>query len=312
MKIYANLHLHSTHSDGKYTPEELVRLAKEEGYGAIAVTDHDTVTANEALMRCAAENGLESIFGCEFTVPPTDDDPLTDFHFVAFDFDPTYPPMAEYLKGMALRQTDKTVVTLDRCHKAGFMRELSMEDVYEANPGIAWFCNEQVFVAMLKKGMAKPEDYEEWVENVWYFHEHLAPIPPAYAFKDAQSIIDLVHAAGGIILIAHPHNQLHFIDRLVAMGLDGMEVYHPDLLPEEQTEAMRIAYEKNLFIAGGTDHSGVLGGEYISYANPETCPYYLEPRVFGTMEEHFHELKERKIGKRDYKHTHTARRGKYL
>ena len=312
MKIYANLHLHSTHSDGKYTPEELVRLAKEEGYGAIAVTDHDTVTANEALMRCAAENGLESIFGCEFTVPPTDDDPLTDFHFVAFDFDPTYPPMAEYLKGMALRQTDKTVVTLDRCHKAGFMRELSMEDVYAANPGIAWFCNEQVFVAMLKKGMAKPEDYEEWVENVWYFHEHLAPITPAYAFKDAQGIIDLVHAAGGIILMAHPHKQLHFIDRLVAMGLDGLEVYHPDLLPEEQTEAMRIAYEKNLFIAGGTDHSGVLGGEYISYANPETCPYYLEPRVFGTMEEHFHELKERKIGKREYKHTHTARRGKYL
>ena len=312
MQIYANLHLHSIHSDGKYTPEELVRLAKEEGYGAIAVTDHDTVTANEALMRCAAENGLESIFGCEFTVPPTDDDPLTDFHFVAFDFDPTYPPMAEYLKGMALRQTDKTVVTLDRCHKAGFMRELSMEDVYEANPGVAWFCNEQVFVAMLKKGMAKPEDYEEWVENVWYFHEHLAPIPPAYAFKDAQGIIDLVHAAGGIILIAHPHNQLHFIDRLVAMGLDGLEVYHPDLLPEEQLEAMKIAYEKNLFIAGGTDHSGVLGGEYISYANPETCPYYLEPRVFGTMEEHFHELKERKIGKREYKHTHTARRGKYL
>ena len=61
MEIYANLHLHSTHSDGKYTPEELVLLAKEEGYGAIAVTDHDTVTANEALMRCAAENGLELI-----------------------------------------------------------------------------------------------------------------------------------------------------------------------------------------------------------------------------------------------------------
>ena len=86
MKIYANLHLHSTHSDGKYTPEELVRLAKEEGYGAIAVTDHDTVTANEALMRCAKENGLESIFGCEFTVPASMGE-NSDFHFVAFDFD---------------------------------------------------------------------------------------------------------------------------------------------------------------------------------------------------------------------------------
>ena len=311
MKIYANLHLHSTHSDGKYTPEELVRFAKEEGYGAIAVTDHDTVTANEALMRCAAENGLESIFGCEFTVPPTDE-PHSDFHFVAFDFDPTYPPMAEYLRGMALRETDMAIVTFERCQKAGFMTELTWQDVLDANEGVAWFCNEQVFRAMVIKGIAKPEDYEDWVNKIWYYHEHLAPIPPAYPFKDAKGIIDLVHAAGGIILMAHPHKQLHFIDRLVAMGLDGLEVYHPDLLPEEQTEAMRIAYEKNLFIAGGTDHSGVLGGEYISYANPETCPYYLEPRVFGTMEEHFRELKERKIGKREYKHTHTARRGKYL
>ena len=311
MEIFANLHLHSTHSDGKYTPEELVRLAKEEGYGALAVTDHDTVSANEELMRCAKEAGLDAIFGCEFTVPASMGE-NSDFHFVAFDFDPTYPPMAEYIRGMALRQTDKTRVTLERCQEAGFMKQITMEDVYEANPGVVWHCNEQVFRTLVAKGLAKPEDYEDWVENIFYYHEHLAPIPPAYPFKDAQQIIDLVHEAGGIILIAHPHKQLHFIDRLVEMGLDGMEVYHPDLLPEEQTEAMRIAYEKNLFIAGGTDHSGVLGGEYISFENPEECPYYLEPRVFGTMEEHFYELKERKIGKREYKHTHTARRGKYL
>ena len=110
---------------------------------------------------------------------------------------------------------------------------------------------------------------------------------------------------------------IHFIRHALTQGsLDGRYIGQTDeeLCKEgiEQLEAMKIAYEKNLFIAGGTDHSGVLGGEYISYANPETCPYYLEPRVFGTMEEHFRELKERKIGKREYKHTHTARRGKYL
>ena len=68
MRPYANLHLHSTHSDGKYTPEQLVLLAKEEGYGAIAVTDHDTVTANEEIAFYAKKHGLESIFGCEFSV----------------------------------------------------------------------------------------------------------------------------------------------------------------------------------------------------------------------------------------------------
>jgi predicted metal-dependent phosphoesterase TrpH len=309
MQIYANLHLHSTHSDGKYTPEELVLLAKQEGYGAIALTDHDTVTGNADIAYYAKKHGLESIFGCEFSVQGQGKD---DFHFVAFDFDPAYPPMAEYLKGMAYRQTHQTKAYFDLGVEKGCISGIAWEEVLSLNEGIEWFCNEQVFSALLKKGVYKREDYEKWVDTCWYPLYKELRVPPAYPFLGPKGIIDLVHAAGGIILIAHPHGVLDQIDRLVALGLDGIEVYHPDLTPEEQTEAMRIAYEKNLFVAGGTDHSGLLGGEYISFKNPEECPYYLEPRVFGTMEEHFHELKERKIGKREYKHTHTARRGKYL
>ena len=45
MKLYANLHTHSTHSDGKYSPAEMVKVAKDEGYKALAITDHDTATA---------------------------------------------------------------------------------------------------------------------------------------------------------------------------------------------------------------------------------------------------------------------------
>ena len=45
MNLYANLHTHSTHSDGVFTPEEMVKVAKREGYKAVAITDHDTATA---------------------------------------------------------------------------------------------------------------------------------------------------------------------------------------------------------------------------------------------------------------------------
>jgi hypothetical protein len=259
-------------------------------------------------MRVAKREGLESVTGVEFYGKIDG----VNTHLTALDFDPTEPGFRAFVDKRKEIYSEGTRLCFERGVRLGIIQGVTWQDVLDANEGVAWFCNEQVFRTMVAKGLAKPEEYEEWVDKIWYYHEHLAPIPPAYPFKDAQGIIDLVHAAGGIILIAHPHKQLHFIDRLVAMGLDGIEVYHPDLLPEEQTEAMRIAYEKNLFIAGGTDHSGVLGGEYISFKNPEECPYYLEPRVFGTMEEHFRELKERKIGKREYKHTHTARRGKYL
>ena len=66
MKLYANLHNHTTHSDGIFTPTELVKVAKEEGYKAVVATDHDTVTAYDEMKAACAAEGLETIFGCEF------------------------------------------------------------------------------------------------------------------------------------------------------------------------------------------------------------------------------------------------------
>jgi predicted metal-dependent phosphoesterase TrpH len=308
MRPYANLHLHSTHSDGKFTPEELVLLAKGEGYGAIALTDHDTVTGNEELAYYAKKHGLESIFGCEFSVLDNKAEGLPDFHFVAYDFDPTYPPMAEYLKGMAHRETDQTRIVFGWAVEKGDIQGITWEEVLEYNKGIAWLCNDHVYNAMLAKGLVKPEDYDDWFNKNFRMQRGL--VPPAYEFLDAQGIIDLVHAAGGIILVAHPYKRLQYMDKLIEMGIDGLEVYHFSVTPEEQREALRIAYEKNLFIAGGTDHEGALGGMYESFENPEECPYYMEPRSFGTMEEHFFELKERKIGKREKMPDYVAIKGK--
>ena len=92
MKPYANLHTHSTHSDGQYTPAELAAVAKAEGYRALAITDHDTATAFPELKDACAREGLECIFAVEFSVR----EPIP-CHVVGFDFDPEYPPMKEYL-----------------------------------------------------------------------------------------------------------------------------------------------------------------------------------------------------------------------
>ena len=284
-------------------------LAKGEGYGAIALTDHDTVTGNKELAYYAEKHGLESIFGCEFSVPDNKAEGLPDFHFVAYDFDPAYPPMAEYLRRMAHRETDQTRIVFGWAVEKGDIQGITWEEVLEYNKGIAWLCNDHVYNAMLAKGLVKPEDYDDWFNKNFRIQRGL--VPPAYEFLDAQGIIDLVHAAGGIILVAHPYKRLRYMDKLIEMGIDGLEVYHFSVSPEEQKEALRIAYEKNLFIAGGTDHEGALGGMYESFENPEECPYYMEPRSFGTMEEHFRELKERRIGKRGEIPDYVAIKGKH-
>ena len=104
--MYANLHTHTTHSDGVYSPAEMARIAKAEGYSAIAVTDHDTVTGNEEIKAECQKLGMETIFGCEFM---THSDVLgLDFHLTAFDFDAEMPEMKEYLRKCSYTMTERT------------------------------------------------------------------------------------------------------------------------------------------------------------------------------------------------------------
>ena len=121
MKPYANLHTHSIHSDGKFSPRELVRVAWEEGYRALAVTDHDTVTANPEVAACCRELGMEYIFGAEFTSGP--------FHIVALDFNPEYPEMKAYLEKMVARQQHETKTVLGWAQEKGALTGITWEDV---------------------------------------------------------------------------------------------------------------------------------------------------------------------------------------
>ena len=288
MKPYANLHTHSIHSDGKYSPRELVSIAREEGYGALAVTDHDTVTANPQVAACCQELGMEYIFGAEFTSGP--------FHIVALDFDPEYPEMKAYLEKMVQRQQHETKTVLRWAQEKGALTGITWEDVVEHNRGISWLCNEHVFQTLKSKGLLTDRDYYDFY--VTHFYEQRRQVTQLHGFLAPKDMIGLIRRAGGIAILAHPHGQLDRVEELISYGLQGIEVYHPDLTPQEQRKALEIAYEKELFISGGTDHSGLCGGMYSSFEKAEESTYYLEPQSHGTLEEHFRELQNRKLSDR--------------
>ena len=296
MKPYANLHTHSVHSDGKFSPRELVRIAWEEGYRALAVTDHDTVTANPEVAACCRELGMEYMFGAEFTSGP--------FHIVALDFDPEYPEMREYLNKMLERQQHETKTVLHWAQAKGALTGITWEDVVACNPGISWLCNEHVFRTLKSKGLMTDLDYYDFY--VTHFYEQRRQVPQLHGFLEPKDMIGLIRRAGGIPILAHPHGQLDRVEELVSYGLLGIEVYHPDMLPQEQRQALALAYEKGLFISGGTDHSGLCGGMYSSFENPEESTYYLEPQSHGTLEEHFRELKSRRLSSREVIPQYTA------
>ena len=289
MKLYANLHTHSTHSDGVYDPAELVSIAKKEGYKAFAVTDHDTITACEPVRLECEKQGLEWMFGAEFSSPY----PAlgTSFHILGFHFDPDYLPMKHYLEERSYCETYQTKVLFERGIREGLLTNIAWEEVLEYNKGITWLCNEHVFRTLKAKDLRKDTDYPEFFSTL--FGRRRGEVKLPYDFLPADRIVHLILDAGGMAIVAHPHKQLRYIEDLIKIGITGLEVWHPDLLEEsERLEALRIAQKYDLFVSGGSDHSGLCGGEYERYENPKESPFWFPEQSLGTTEGFFHEIKD--------------------
>ena len=116
----------------------------------------------------------------------------------------------------------------------------------------------------------------------------------------------MIKEAGGFAVAAHlyrPYGSLDWIDELIDCGIEGIEVLHPDIPAEEQERAIRIALEKDLFVSGGSDHSGLCGGCYSSFPTEEELKksiFYIPEMSAGVTEGFYRELKERKIN-REYR-----------
>lgn len=292
MEMYANLHTHSTHSDGQYTPEELVQVAKAEGYQALAITDHDTATAYPHLKAACDAAGLECIFGVEFTARS----PLLTrgfFHMTAYHFDPEHPAMKDYLWQLSENESYQTRALFRRGVEEGLLSGITWQEVLDYNGDITWLCNNHLFRAMKAKGLVTDKDYQPFFNTL--FGPRRGEVKLPYEFMQADALIDLVHRAGGIIFVAHPHGQLPLLDDLLAMGLDGLEVWHPELSKTEQQEAYRLGWEKGLYISGGSDHSGLCGGMYATCEKPEESRFFIPPLSVGTTRHHFDEIKNRRL-----------------
>ena len=116
-------------------------------------------------------------------------------------------------------------------------------------------------------------------------------------------MVELIHKAGGIAILAHPMDyskELKGLPLLLEAGLDGIEVWHADLNDLERAKALRAGVKNNLYLSGGSDHSGILGGFYDGYASMEELSksaMYIPMHSCGTTKELFDEIKNRKINR---------------
>ncbi len=246
-----DLHAHTTASDGSLTPSELVTLAGEVGLSALAVTDHDTLDGLEEAQRAAAQTGMELVPGIELAVQYHSG----RFHMLGLLIDRYSPVLNNRLTELKENRARRNERMAARLRELGL--PITLDDVV-AESGGGQVGRPHFVAALIRKGLVRSarEAWEKYVMDGAAAH-----VP-----KDKiglQEGIDLIHAAGGVAVMAHPmsvkleEDQLRSeLKRLKSMGLDGAECYYSQYPPERVHFLLDATAAAGLLPSGGSDFHG--------------------------------------------------------
>jgi predicted metal-dependent phosphoesterase TrpH len=244
-----DLHLHTTASDGRCTPHELVDRASRAGVTVMAVTDHDTVAAIPEVRSAAAACGIDVIAGIEITAVENG----RDIHLLGYFMDPRDPKLEAFLAHQRVQRIARVEALGLRLSQLGMpidIRTLLMQAREQRGRSVG---RPQVARAMIAAGYVADtrEAFDRWLAT-----DRPAFIPRSGA--PPRKVIDIVHAAGGLVSLAHPGQtdvDSH-ISAYVATGLDAIELYHPDHDPDAVDRYRNIASQLKLLATGGSDFHG--------------------------------------------------------
>ncbi|MEA2101084.1 MAG: PHP domain-containing protein [Thermodesulfobacteriota bacterium] len=245
LAINADLHLHTTASDGDLTPEKIVSLAESRGIKTLAITDHDTLSGlSEA---CAAPGNIRVINGLEISAQCT---PGT-MHLLGYF--PEYPRgMEGDLSGVQAGRKKRLPLIISKLKDLGM--DIEASEVAEI-AGRAQTGRPHIAKVLVAKGYVR--DMNE------AFSRYLAKSRPAYVEKEEMTrtrAIEMIRAYGGISVLAHPftlgledHELNALVKELAGQGLQGIEVYYPEHTRAQKRLYLEIAKDLDLIATGGTD-----------------------------------------------------------
>lgn len=251
MSMLCDLHTHSAASDGQYKPAELVRLAKDRGLEALALTDHDTTDGLEEAVRAGETLGLRVIRGIEFSARE-----YHTFHILGYRIDPESSGLAALCREMKAGRDKRSLRIIRFLKEQGI--DISLSEVEElagggivGRPHFAQALTRHGYVSDNRQAFDRyldTEEFHRWVER---------PKPPV------KACIAAIKAAGGKASLAHPY-QIGVDDRaleglvreLAECGLDAIECYYPKYSLDQQAFYLRLAEKYRLHITGGSDFHG--------------------------------------------------------
>jgi hypothetical protein len=245
-----DLHLHTTASDGRSTPDELVAQVAAVGVHTMAVTDHDTMAAVADVERAAAAAGLTAIAGIEITAAADG----RDVHVLGYFLDSDAPGLAEFLAGQRQERVDRAREIARRLARIG--APIDIEAVIGSMPPDRG-------KAIARPALAKALIAAGHVSSVAEaFDRYLDEKGPAYVPHSGASPVEAVEViirSGGLASLAHPGplRRDDLIPALVDAGLAAIEAFHSDHDMATTERYREMARRLDLAVTGGSDYHGV-------------------------------------------------------
>ncbi len=272
-----DLHIHSSASDGSFSPAEILELVHKLNLGAFSITDHDTIDGNRDVLLSGIPESIDFLSGVEISsYPPEGFSSSGSFHILGYGIDIEDRALNQSLEKFQRAREDRNPKIISRLNNAGVAISMN-EVIQEAGGGLIG--RPHIANLLLKKG------YVISIKDA--FNKYLAKGELAFVDKyriDCENAIKLIKNAGGIPVLAHPvtlgmeFSEIeNFLKKLIKLGLLGIEAYYTNHSPEQTERYCQLADKLGLLVTGGSDFHGSLKDSVdIGTGNGDlNVPYHL-------------------------------------
>ena len=252
-----DLHIHSSFSDGAFTPSELVALAVKHDVRVIAIADHDTVAGVDEAIAAGGVAGIEILPSVELSVQFEE---WNDVHLLGYGIDCSDDKFLQNLDGFRRRRVGRNDEILGRVNDS-----LRTEGRSALNRGnVLAFARDSIGRPHIARALLE-QRYADSMEDA--FRRYLVPCNVPKSYWQMDEAIAEIHRIGGVAVLAHPTSISRdpavlgsVIAALHLSGLDGIEVYNNMGWPLEIEFLRRTAEDRGLLVTAGSDFHGIEEG----------------------------------------------------
>ncbi|MBR1810383.1 MAG: PHP domain-containing protein [Clostridia bacterium] len=253
-----DLHCHTKLSDGSVGIEELIMLAAKNGVGVISITDCDCLAGTVRGRMIGKKSGIDVVPGVEISC--TDETDGKEIHILCYQ--PDFPDRLEGLchENQLMRKKAGQLMMFKAAAKFGITSEFILK---RAN-GSTNIYKQHIMHALMEAGYTDAI-YGELHDRL-FTKGSADSILVEPKFKSPEVVLQAIHDAGGLAILANPvaFGCADAAERLIPLGLDGIEAYHPVCSETDTARLLKLAKEHKLLVTGGSDFRGMYNKQCIT------------------------------------------------